>query len=141
MLDHPFGYIDYECAHMVWSLDSKLESHGWTKSFRFMERILNKSLDFHLNLTLKCDKEVKTMLKDTKVYQFENISSPFSPFYISLVCLYMCSNSSWLFMSITNLILQYNMDMKRHMFHVHVIKKGNLFFWKGIELIIILNIK
>jgi len=122
-------------------MDSKLEPHGWTKSFGFMECTLNKSLGFHLNLTLKCEKEVKTMVKDMKVYQFDNISSPFSPFYISFICLHMCSNSSWLFMSIKNLILQYNMDMERHMFHVHVIKKGKFFFWKCIELIIILNIK
>ncbi len=51
------------------------------------------------------------MVKEMEVYQCNN---PPSPLFTSLVCSHMVSNSSSLFMLISNLILLYNMDMQRH---------------------------
>jgi hypothetical protein len=50
-------------------------------------------------------------MEEMKVYQFNKHPSPL---FTSLVCSYMVSNSSSLFMLISNLILLYNMDMQRH---------------------------
>jgi hypothetical protein len=63
-----------------------------------------------------------------KVYQFNNIL-PSPPSFFYLICSHMIFNSSSLFMSISNLILLYNMNMK----------KANIFcviFWKDIQIII-----
>ncbi len=49
------------------------------------------------------------MVKDMEVYQFNNIISSY-PFSISFIFYHMVSNSSLLFMSISNLILLYNIS-------------------------------
>jgi hypothetical protein len=50
-----------------------------------------------------------------KAYQFNDI--PFaSLFFISFIYFHMVFNSSSIFMSILNLTLLYNMDMKKHIF-------------------------
>jgi hypothetical protein len=59
------------------------------------------------------------MGKEIEVYQFNNL-----PLFISLICSHMIFNSSSLFMSISNLILLYNVNVP---FHVHVIRARNLF--------------
>jgi hypothetical protein len=73
------------------------------------------------------------MAKEMNVYRFNDIPSP-SLFFISFIYFHMVFNSSSIFMSISNLILLYNMDMKKH-----ILLCLFMIFWKIIEIIIILN--
>ncbi len=83
------------------------------KLFWFMEctLIVNIFLNFNLSYNLKMWGRGKNNGKGAVGYQFNN---PISPLFISLICSHMVSNISSLFMSISTLILLYNMDMKRN---------------------------
>jgi hypothetical protein len=68
-----------------------------------------------------------------KVYQLDN--KPSTSLLLFFQFSYMVSNSSLLFMSISILILLYNMDKENVPFHVFFFEKVlNLFFWNNIFL-------